>query len=58
MHGAKVEMVWASLNYGWHFRLRLDHLLYSDDFELIDVKVVDNYLSDHRPLIVTFRLKN
>ena len=39
---------------GWHLRLRLDHILYSDGLELKDVKVVDSDLSDHRPLVADF----
>lgn len=42
---------------GWHLRLRLDHILYSDDLELQNVKVIDSNLSDHRPLIAKFCLK-
>lgn len=43
--------------FGWHLRLRLDHILYSDELELVDVKVIDSDLSDHKPLVVKFRLK-
>ena len=39
---------------GWHLRLRLDHILYSDGLELQDVKVIDSDLSDHRPLVADF----
>lgn len=42
---------------GWHLRLRLDHILYSDELELVDVKVVDSDLSDHRPLMAKFSYK-
>lgn len=42
---------------GWHLRLRLDHILYSDGLELQNVKVVDSELSDHRPLVAGFCLK-
>lgn len=42
---------------GWHLRLRLDHILYSDGLELQNVKVIDSNLSDHRPLIATFCLR-
>ena len=41
---------------GWHLRLRLDHILYSDGLELQDVKVIDSDLSDHRPLKATFSI--
>lgn len=43
--------------FGWHLRLRLDHILYSDELELVDVKVVDTDLSDHKPLLARFRVK-
>lgn len=39
---------------GWHLRLRLDHILYSDGVKLNDVRVVDSDLSDHKPLIADF----
>ena len=42
---------------GWHLRLRLDHILYSDEFELCDVRVVDSDVSDHRVLVADFKLK-
>ena len=42
---------------GWHLRLRLDHILYSDGLELQDVKVIDSNLSDHRPLIARFNIR-
>lgn len=41
---------------GWHLRLRLDHILYSDGLKLNDVKVIDSDLSDHRPLIANFSI--
>jgi len=43
---------------GWHLRLRLDHILYSDGLKLNDVKVIDSNLSDHRPLKASFILSN
>lgn len=48
---------WGFTYSGWHMRLTLDHILYSKDFELLDVKVVDTDISDHRPLMGLFRLK-
>ena len=42
---------------GWHLRLRLDHILYSDGLELQDVKVIDSDLSDHRPLVAKFKVR-
>lgn len=44
--------------FGWHLRLRLDHILYSDELELVDVKVIDSNLSDHKPLMAKFRFRN
>lgn len=43
--------------FGWGLRLRLDHILYSNELELVDVKVVDTDLSDHKPLMTHFRFK-
>ena len=43
--------------FGWHLRLRLDHILFSDELELLDVKVIDTDLSDHKPLLARFRLR-
>ena len=43
--------------FGWHLRLRLDHILYSDELELVDVKVIDTDISDHKPLMARFRIK-
>ncbi len=43
--------------FGWHLRLRLDHILYSKDFQLSKVKVVDSDLSDHKPLVASFIIK-
>lgn len=40
--------------YGWHLRLRLDHILYSNNVLLENVKVVDSNMSDHKPLIAKF----
>lgn len=44
--------------FGWGLRLRLDHILYCDELELVDVKVIDSDLSDHKPLVAKFRFKN
>lgn len=43
--------------FGWHLRLRLDHILYSDELELVDVKVIDSDFSDHKPLFAILRLR-
>lgn len=42
---------------GW-LLLRVDHILYDGDgLELIDVKVIDNNLSDHNALMAKFKIK-
>jgi endonuclease/exonuclease/phosphatase (EEP) superfamily protein YafD len=41
----------------WHLKLRLDHILYSPHFELLNVKVENTDFSDHYPLIADFKLK-
>jgi endonuclease/exonuclease/phosphatase family metal-dependent hydrolase len=41
---------------GWHLRLRLDHILYSEDFEPCGVKIIESDISDHRALVADFRL--
>lgn len=43
--------------FGYGLRLRLDHILYSSNIELVNVKVVDCNISDHKPLKATFRIK-
>lgn len=43
--------------FGWNLRLRLDHILYSEELELTDVNVIDSDLSDHKPLMARFRMK-
>lgn len=39
-------------------RLRIDHIMYNSKLMLTDVKVVDDDVSDHRPLVAGFRLKD
>lgn len=48
--------------FGWTFaglglKLRLDHILYSDGLELIDVKVIESTISDHYPLVAKFIMR-
>lgn len=49
------------LNYtkrtSWH-GLRIDHLLFSDGFILEDVRVINNVLGDHRPIVSTLYQEN
>ena len=42
---------------GW-MRFRLDHIMYNSSFTLIDINVIDTPLSDHRPLIGSFKLNS
>lgn len=44
--------------HGWHMHLRLDHILVSNHIEVLQAKVVDTNISDHKPLVVDFRVKN
>lgn len=37
-----------------HLRLRLDHILYSKEFDLVDVTIPKVHYSDHRPIIADF----
>ena len=41
----------------WH-GVRIDHILYSDDFKLQSVEVIDAINGDHRPVFATFSLGN
>lgn len=43
--------------FGYGLKLRLDHILFSPNIELINVKVVNCNISDHKPLKATFRIK-
>lgn len=40
---------------GW-LRLRIDHVMYSNQLDLTDVKVVDGDVSDHRPMTASFKI--
>lgn len=44
--------------HGYHLKLRLDHVLCSDDFEVVSANVMKCGFSDHWPLVVDLRLKN
>jgi len=41
----------------WH-GVGIDHVLYSNDFELINVEVVNPFSGDHRPIISRFKMKD
>ena len=40
------------------YGVRIDHILYSDDFKLKTVEVIDSINGDHRPVFATFGLSN
>lgn len=42
---------------GW-MRFRLDHIMYDTSFTLVDINVIETPLSDHRPVIGSFKLKS
>lgn len=41
---------------GW-LRLRIDHILYSENLKLQSVRVIDTNLSDHNPIVAGFSIK-
>jgi len=41
----------------WH-GARIDHILYSDDFNIKSVEVIDSLEGDHRPVFATFIMSN
>lgn len=41
---------------GW-MRLRLDHILHSEDLKLVNIKVIPTELSDHNPLVASFAIR-
>lgn len=41
----------------WH-GITIDHVLYSNDFQLVDVEVVSPFSGDHRPIISRLKIKN
>ena len=47
----------ATKHTSWH-GVRIDHVLYSNNFQLIDVKVVNSFSGDHRPILSRFKIKN
>lgn len=42
---------------GW-MRLRIDHILHSDEIKLKSIKVIDTNLSDHNPVVADFSIRN
>ncbi len=42
---------------GW-IRLRIDHILHSEQLELQSIKVIDTNLSDHNPIVAGFCVNN
>jgi len=47
----------ATKHTSW-YGVRIDHVLYSDDFKLKAVEVIDSISGDHRPVVATFSLGN
>ena len=41
----------------WH-GIRIDHVLYSDDFQLLDVEVVNSLSGDHRPVLTRLKIQH
>lgn len=56
-----VDVRGVGVNYtkftSWH-GVRIDHILYSDDFELLAVKVINTLSGDHKPIMATFSMAN
>lgn len=40
----------------WH-GIRIDHVLYSDDFQVVDVDVINAVTGDHRPVITRLKIR-
>ena len=47
----------ATFHDGW-MRLRIDHILYSDELKLQSIKVIETNLSDHNPVVAGFSVNN
>jgi len=45
----------ATKHTSWH-GTRIDHILYSDDFKLLTIEVIDSIKGDHRPVFATFSM--
>lgn len=41
---------------GW-MRLRIDHILHTNDLMLVNIKVIDTNVSDHNPIVACFNLR-
>lgn len=47
----------ATFHDGW-MRLRIDHILHSEELKLESIKVIDTDLSDHNPVVAGFSITN
>jgi len=47
----------ATKHTSWH-GVRIDHILYSDDFKLLKVEIIDSIPGDHRPVYATFSMSH
>lgn len=48
----------ATTFHGFKFPIRIDYLFHSDDFEVINSKVIRKKFSDHFPVIVSYKFLN
>lgn len=63
IQGKELRDAWCESGVGfgntydaWHLKLRIDHILYSDDFTSIKSEVLPLTISDHLPLLSEFQI--
>lgn len=63
IQGKELRDAWCESGIGfgntydaWHLKLRIDHILYSDDFSSMRSKVLSCKISDHMPLLTDLRI--
>lgn len=44
--------------HGFKFPIRIDYVFHSDNFEVVDAKVIRKKFSDHFPVIISYKLHN